>query len=82
MTQPSSSNPLDPAPFRYVVGIDIGSQSCSFCTLKPDKHMVLKPTDFANTAGGFAVLLEKLARATSQPSWWRPIGSWSAYTAS
>ena len=60
MTQPSSSNQIDPAAFRYVVGIDIGSQSCSMCTLKPDKQLVFKPTDFANTADGFAVLLEKL----------------------
>ncbi len=60
MTQPSSSNPLDPSSFQYVVGIDIGSQSCSFCALKPDKQIAIKPTDYANTAAGFAVLGEKL----------------------
>jgi transposase len=62
MTQPSSSNPLAPSSFQYVVGIDIGSQSCSFCVLKPDKQIAIKPTDYANTAAGFAVLFEKLGR--------------------
>jgi transposase len=60
MAQPTSSNPLDPSSFQYVVGIDIGSQSCSFCTLTLDKQLVLQPTDFANTAAGFAVLVGKL----------------------
>jgi transposase len=60
MTQPTSSNPLEPSSFQYVVGIDSGSQSWSFCALKPDKQLVIKPTDSANTAAGFAVLLEKL----------------------
>src|SRR5713101_9807500 len=68
MTQPSSPSPLDPSSFRYVVGIDIGSQSCSFCALKPDKSSVIKPTDFANTATGFAVLLENLQQLGASPS--------------
>jgi transposase len=58
----SRSSPVDPAPFMYVVGMDIGSQTCSFCTLKPDKSQVIKPTDFANAPAGFAVLLDKLER--------------------
>ncbi len=32
----TSSSPVDASSFHYVVGIDIGSQTCSFCTLKPD----------------------------------------------
>jgi transposase len=56
----SPSSPIDPSPFTYVVGIDIGSQSCSFSTLKPDKSQVIKPTDFANAPTGFALLLNRL----------------------
>lgn len=44
-----------------VVGIDVGSQSCSFCVLKPDKSIVIKATTFANTTVGFALLQEYLA---------------------
>lgn len=68
MTQPSSPSPPDPSSFRYVVGIDIGSQSCSFCALKPDKSSVIKPTDCANTAAGWAVLLENLQQLDASPS--------------
>ena len=57
----------DPSSFRYVVGIDIGSQTCSFCTLNPDKSVVIKPTDVANAAPGFAVLQEKLKRLGVPP---------------
>jgi Transposase len=64
---PSTSSPVDPSPFTYVVGIDIGSQSCSFCTLKPDKSQVIKPTDFANAPAGFALLLDKLERLGVAP---------------
>lgn len=35
-SEPSSS-PRDSSSFQYVVGIDIGSEVCSFCVLKPDK---------------------------------------------
>jgi len=58
----SPSSPVDPASFTYVVGIDIGSQTCSFCVLKLDKSQVIKPTDFANAPAGFALLLDKLER--------------------
>ena len=54
------SSSVDASGFRYVVGIDIGSQSCSLCVFKPDKSPVFKPSDFANTGGGFALLQEKL----------------------
>jgi transposase len=56
----SPSSPVDPSPFTYVVGIDIGSQTCSFCVLKPDKSQVIKPTDIANAPTGFRLLLDKL----------------------
>lgn len=55
------SSPVDASSFMYIVGIDIGSESCSLCVLKPDKSQVLKPTAFANAPTGFGVLQEKLA---------------------
>ena len=64
----SPSSPVDPSTFRYVVGIDIGSQTCSFCTLKPDKSQVIKPTDFTNAPAGFGLLLNKLERLGVPPS--------------
>jgi transposase len=57
---PSSS--IDASSFAYVVGIDIGSQSCDFCVLKPDKSQVIKPTTVANKQCGFEVLQSKLAQ--------------------
>src|SRR5215471_14986621 len=54
------SSPVDASSYRYVVGIDIGSDQCSFCILKPDKSQVIKPTEFANAAAGFALLHEQL----------------------
>ncbi len=63
----SSSSPVDSSSFRYVVGIDIGSEACSFCALKPDKSQVIRPTEFANAAAGFAVLTNKLEGLSSSP---------------
>src|SRR5436305_1357752 len=63
----SASSPVDPSSFKYVVGIDIGSQTCSFCPLRPDKSQVIKPTDFANAPAGFALLLDKLERLGVSP---------------
>ncbi len=60
MAPSASSPPGEPSAPLYAVGIDIGSESCSFCILKPDKHVVFKPTGFANAASGFAFLIEKL----------------------
>ncbi len=60
MAQARLPSPLDPSSFSYIVGIDIGSQNCSGCVLKPDKSAVGKPFDFANAASGFRLLHEKL----------------------
>lgn len=62
-----ASSPLDPSSFQYVVGIDIGSQSCSFCALKPDKRVVIKPTDIVNAASGFSVLQAHMERLGVPP---------------
>jgi transposase len=54
---------LDPAaPLAAAVGIDIGSATCSFTILHPDKTVRRKPAEFANTGAGFATLQEQLQR--------------------
>jgi transposase len=61
MGQADLSSPVDASLFSYVVGVDIGSQSCSMCALKPNKSQVIKPTAFPNAPAGFGILEEKLA---------------------
>src|ERR1700680_1874191 len=61
------SSPVDASSFQLVVGIDIGSQTCSMCGLKPDKSQVIKPVQFANAPAGFDVLQEKLAQLAIPP---------------
>jgi hypothetical protein len=34
------SSPIDTSSFAYVVGNDIGSQTCDFCVLKADKSQI------------------------------------------
>lgn len=58
----------EPASLRYVVGIDIGSQTCAMCCLTPEKRQVFKPTTFANTREGIDWLFEKLSSLKSEPS--------------
>lgn len=60
--------PEEDLPIRYAVGIDVGSQSCSFCVLQPDKSIAIKPTNFTNAAAGFAQLQEKLEDLGVPPS--------------
>lgn len=62
------SSPVDASPFQFVVGIDIGSQFCSICGLKPDKSQVIRPTEFANAPAGFGVLQEKLEQLGVPPA--------------
>jgi transposase len=59
---------LDPSSFSYVVGIDIGSQTCCFTVLTPQKQVVIKPTELANAASGFAVLQERITRLGAVPA--------------
>src|SRR5205809_1910628 len=61
------SSPVDASNFAYVVGIDIGSQSCDFCVCKPDKSQVVKPTKFDNAQSGFLLLESKLAQLEVPP---------------
>ncbi len=61
------SSPVDASGFVYVVGIDIGSQTCSFCAYKPDKSQMIKPTEFANGTAGFGLLHKQLEQLGVSP---------------
>lgn len=52
---------------QAVVGIDIGSVTCSYTVLTPAKAVLRKPGEFANTAVGFTALAEQLARLDMAP---------------
>jgi transposase len=64
----SASSHVEISSFQYIVGIDIGSEACCFCAFKPDKSQVMKPTEFANAASGFALLTKKLNALSSLPN--------------
>src|SRR5260370_725082 len=66
MSQSSFPMPA-PAPLAYVVGIDIGMQSCMMCCLTMEKRQVIKPSPFANKAEGFSSLFERLERLGTPP---------------
>src|SRR5260221_14354962 len=53
MAQNRLPSPLDPSPFSYVVGIDIGSQKYSACVLQPDNRQDHKPRLFDNPEADF-----------------------------
>ncbi len=56
-----TSSPIPPrAELAYVVGIDIGMESCMMCCLTMDKRQVIKPSKFSNEADGFEWLFEHL----------------------
>jgi transposase len=64
----TSSSPVDASSFQYIVGVDIGSQTGSFCALKPDKSQALKPMEFPNDTVGFTVVHEKLEHLGVPPN--------------
>ncbi len=52
---------------RYIVGLDVGSETCTVGVLAPDKCVVLKPFDIANAGAGFTLLDQKLAQLGCAP---------------
>src|SRR4028119_1988200 len=64
-TLPSSAGAA-PAP-RFVVGLDVGSETCLVAVLTPDKHVVRKPFAIANASDGFAHLDQQLAHLGCAP---------------
>ena len=68
MTGAAPSVFLDPSAFAYVVGVDIGSETCCFTVLTPQKQVVIKPSDLANAASGFEQLQERLTGLGENPA--------------
>jgi len=68
MSQASLAPPAggSPAP-RYVVGLDIGSDTCLVAVLTPDKRVVRKPFAIANASEGFTHLDQQLAQLGCAP---------------
>src|SRR5437868_2168567 len=52
----------------YGLGIDVGSEQCSGCIVRPDKNQVIKPKGFANDHPGYERLLSKLQQLSCEPS--------------
>src|SRR5260370_4930846 len=56
-----SSSPMpEQVVTTYVVGMDMGMESCTMACLTMDKRQVIKSTTFANTLQGFDWLFERL----------------------
>jgi transposase len=68
MSRPSKHPLPERASIQYVSGIDIGSQSCVGCIYRPDKQVIVKPMEFANTTTGWKVFVEKLEALGVPPS--------------
>src|SRR5258708_2985012 len=68
MSRPAEHRLPEGRVIHYVSGIDIGSQSCLGCICRPDKEVVVKPMEFANTKAGWKVFVEKLEQLGVPPS--------------
>ena len=65
----SSPTRVSDTSMLYVVGIDVGADTCAVCILRTDKTAVRSPCTIANAAPGFARLaavLEQLGCAPLQ----------------
>ncbi len=68
MSQASLSTPPDSAAVpRYVVGLDVGSETCLVAVLAPDKRVLRKPFAIANAGDGFTRLNQQLAQLGCAP---------------
>lgn len=52
---------------RFVVGLDVGSETCLVAVLTPDKRVVRKPFAIANAGDGFARLDQQLTQLDCAP---------------
>ena len=69
MARPSAfTTRVATAPVQYVVGIDVGAETCAVSLLRPDKTAVRAPFTIANTAPGFAHLATELAHLDCPPT--------------
>jgi transposase len=56
------------ASLRYVVGLDVGSETCLVAVLRPDKSVLLKPFAIPNAGPGFESLVTKVGQLGSPPA--------------
>ncbi len=63
----SVTSRISDTPVLYVVGIDVGADTCAVCILRPDKSTVRPPFTIANAAPGFARLAAALAQLGCAP---------------
>ena len=68
MARTCSTTTVVGAPVRYIVGIDVGSETCVVSILRPDKTAVRSPFAIANAAAGFARLTDELAQLGCPPA--------------
>lgn len=68
MSQVTLASPADGATApRYVVGLDVGSDTCLVAVLTPDKRVVRKPFAIINAGEGFTHLDHQLAQLGCAP---------------
>ena len=68
MAHPSLSSPAGGASVPcYIVGLDVGSDTCMVGVLTPDKRVVRKPFAIANAGPGFDRLQQQLAQLGCSP---------------
>src|SRR6266566_7414710 len=67
MSKTEGASSLKETTIKYVCGIELGSQSCSGCVIRPDKSLLVKPIEFANTQEGLQVWKEKLSQLDAFP---------------
>ena len=68
MSQASLASPAAAvSPPRYLVGLDVGSDTCMVAVLPPDKRVVLKPFAIANAGPGFTRLDQQLTQLGCAP---------------
>jgi transposase len=65
---PSSASPAEFLPLRYVVGLDVGSETCLVSVLRADKSVVRNPFAIANAAPGFELLAVQLEQLAAPPA--------------
>ncbi len=68
MVHSPSSTTLADRSIQYIVGIDVGSETCFVSVLRPDKTTVRSPFPIANAAPGFVRLAAELARLECAPA--------------
>ena len=61
------SSPVEVTGYRYVVGLDVGSQQVVYALYQPEKRPVGKPTELSNDREGFVALDERLRQLGVAP---------------